>query len=464
MLSQGLSALLAQAAHPWRLYGAALGLRLLALLVLYQLPDPVIAEGFFSSAGVEFSAMAAGLVSGRGLTLFWVEERFVPSAFQPPLYPLFLSAVFATVGHGAAGLLVTQLAHVVVGAAQAVLLYAIGRAIFGPQTGAVAGWLGALYPALLYMPLEIHPITFTLTLTLAYLWGVMALHRTPTPARALAVGVAAGALALLRAEGLFLATAAWLVAAWRLGWPPRRFAWWGAAGALALLTPWLVRNQLVLGRPLLTTTSGYNLWRGQGELATGSPRTWQGESINATPAIEAALAALTWSPAYERQRDAIYRRAAWDYLIDHPWQPLRLAPIKLVFWGVADWTHPRARHPLYWGPAVMTLGLAGVGVWLAGRRRLVLWPLLLVWPAGYLTLTLIFFALPRYRLYAEPCLLLLAAYGGWHLVRAWQRRQTLKSKRATHLGVVSGSALNGPGGEPVKKTTDPDSREGVGSV
>ncbi len=405
-----LSALLAQASRPWRLYGVALTFRLLALLLLYLMPDPVIAEGFFSSAGVEFSAMAAGLVSGRGLTLFWVEERFAPSAFQPPLYPLFLSAIFAVVGHGAAGLLVTQLLQSLVGAAQAVLLYQAGRAIFNSQTAAVAGWLGAVYPALLYMPVEVHPITFTLTLTLVYLWRVIALHHTPTPAGALVVGVVGGCLALLRAEGLVLVAATLLAAAWRLGPAPPRIYLISAAVGLALLTPWVVRNQVVFGRPLLTTTAGYNLWRGQGELATGSPRTWEGNAINTTPAIEAALEVLPWSSAYEQQRDAIYRRAVGEYLAAHPWQPLRLAPAKFLFFTFADWTHPRARHILYWGPATAVACLAGVGLGLAIRRRLPLWPLALVWPAVYLALTLIFFALPRYRLYAEPCLLLFAAY------------------------------------------------------
>ncbi len=69
-------------------------------------------------------------------------------------------------------------------------------------------------------------------------------------------GVATGLLTLSRpsAQGLVVVVAAWVW--WRLGW--RRAAVLVGAAAV-LVTPWLVRNQVQMGSPVLVTTNGFNL-------------------------------------------------------------------------------------------------------------------------------------------------------------------------------------------------------------
>ena len=391
--------------------------RLLAVALLHWLNDPSIQQGFFSSAGAEFSYMAAGLVSGRGLTLLYVHGQYVPSAYQPPLYAWLLATLFATLGHGQLAYVALQTVQCLLGAWGSVGVYWVGREIFSAETATLAAFLSAIYPPLVYVPAEVHPLGLTILVTLGFVLAALRLRRQPTPGLAIALGCAGGVLVLLRSEAVLLNPMTILWSAW--GRRRANWRYYALAGLLAamFLCPWLIRNRLVLGRWVLTTTTGYNLWRGQGVLATGSARDLQGVAVGTTPELERQLNALPWSADYELKSDAILQAAAWDYIQAHPWNWLRLTPAKLFFfWGV-DLTHPRARNILYWGPSLLAVGLAGIG-WRAARRR-PLTDVLLIWPGVYTGLTLLFFALPRYRLYAEPFVLLLAAYG---LTRLWERR------------------------------------------
>lgn len=401
------------------IFSLALLLRLLAVALLHWLHDPVIQQGFFSSAGAEFTYQAAGLVAGRGLTLLYVQGQYVPSAFQPPVYAWLLAGLFKTLGHGDLAYVALQITHCFIGAWGCVGLYWVGREIFSAETATLAALLSAIYPPLVYTPAEVHPLGLTILVTLGFMLAALRLARRPTWRVAWLLGGLGGFLALLRSEAALLAplTIVWSARGhWRQTW---RYYALSALLGFALSTPWLVRNHLVLGRWVLTTTIGYNLWRGQGALATGSARDWSGQAVGVTPDLGRRIDALPWSTDYELQIDALLRTAAWDYMRAHPFNWLRLAPAKLFFfWGV-DLTHPRARHILYWGPSVLAVLLAGVGWWAAQRAALARHAMLLVWPLGYTGLTLLFFALPRYRLYAEPFVVLLAAHG---LLSLWRLR------------------------------------------
>ncbi len=69
-------------------------------------------------------------------------------------------------------------------------------------------------------------------------------------------GVACGLLVLTRpsAQLLVIVVAAWLV--WRAGW--RAAARFGVV-SIAVVAPWVVRNWVVVGTPMVVTSNGFNL-------------------------------------------------------------------------------------------------------------------------------------------------------------------------------------------------------------
>ena len=116
------------------------------------------------------------------------------------------------------------------------------------RAGLVAGLAVALYPPLIandVVPLS-EPVSLVLILGL-----VLALGRR----RVVLAGVLCGLLVLARpsAQGVALVVGAWLI--WQLG--PKRCAQFLMVTGL-VIAPWVVRNWVQLGSPVLVTSNGFN--------------------------------------------------------------------------------------------------------------------------------------------------------------------------------------------------------------
>ncbi len=399
----------------WAVFGAALLLRLL-LLVLIDGQGAMFAHGFMSDAGKEFTCMACGLLRQGDFTLQGIYAYNVPSAYQPPLYPLLLAVVFALRGlplqsvvSDHAALIFVQLLNCVVGALWCACLYRIGRQLFGPRVGIVAGLIGAVYPALVYSVVEVHPLNLFLLLLLLFLsTACRCTSGEPVTKRTVALlGVTAGLLTLTRSESVLLCPLILAGLALRRRNVLREM---GAALLICLLflLPWIVRNHHSFGHWTLTNTSGVNLFRGQGPTANGGTYTDDGHLIWFTPEILAQLAAQPVSRDWEVRQDALLRRAALDYIRQNPARPLMLAPHKLFYFLVRDRTHPKGRSPLVWVPGLLLLVCALRGAWIVRPRWSAWWPLALV-PVFYTGIVVVLFSLPRYRMMIDPVLMLFAA-------------------------------------------------------
>jgi hypothetical protein len=105
------------------------------------------------------------------------------------------------------------------------------------------------------------------------------------------------------------------------------------AGLLLVIAPWVIRNAVVMGRPILTTThGGYTLLLAHNPAYTQSVieqpwgAVWEGEpQANWLAAIEAEMAredppidAAHLSPAVEMARDEWMSQTAWKYIRDEP--------------------------------------------------------------------------------------------------------------------------------------------------
>lgn len=406
------------------LFGIALLLRLLAMFYV-DMRGEGLKHGFFTYAGSEYASMAQGLLTRGDFTMELLWRNPMPSAYQPPLYPLFLAFVFRLRGlpfpailNDSAALISVQLLHCLAGALWCACLYALGNRLFGSRIGIIAALLGATYPTLVYSVVEVHPLNFFLLLLLCFLLAACEITagNSDAPARkgtvwktALVLGVTAGLLALTRSECLPLC----LLLLFGLGWRhPRQRVWMVcAAGICCLLyAPWLIRNHRDFGALVLTNTSGTNLFRGQGPLANGGTYQENGEEIWFTPETRNAIHALPITRDWEMRQDALLRRAALDYMRQHPLRPLQLVPNKLALFLIRDRSHPKGQSLLVWVPGLALLLCALRGYWRLRKDLRFFWPLAAV-PLFYALIVIVFFSLPRYRMMIDPVLMVPAACG-----------------------------------------------------
>jgi 4-amino-4-deoxy-L-arabinose transferase-like glycosyltransferase len=330
-----------------------------------------------------------------------------PSAFRAPLYPLMLAPLFL----GDFPLVhVIACVHALLGGATAILVVQLGRQLDLPMGYALfAGLLTALNPQLIALSSQIMTETlFTLLLVgMLLLWSRQ---------RWIFSGLVAGLGVLTRPTMLFL----WMgLGAVSMFQPRQRTPWLLAtvvSGAVCL--PWVIRNTVLLGRPILGTThGGYTWWLGmnesfyQTEVLGG--RNWafdvefdRWQQRNQ----EAARAALVQDSSTHPEivRDQLFRNLAWSFMRDHPSESLATAWYHLrTFWSVLPRSGPELFRPVVavfysglfllalvgmarirwhpdWQPllvVVVVLTLIHVLLWSNMRLRAPIEPLLALWAA-----------------------------------------------------------------------------------
>jgi hypothetical protein len=277
---------------------AALAVRVVYVLVV--LPDyaPV-------SDAHHYHTMAEAVANGRGLSHSFPFGFEHPTGWRPPLYPLLLGSVYAAVGVrlGAAEVL-----NVILGTAVAVLTALLAWRLAGPVAGVVAGLLVAVSPALVAN--DAPPLSEPLGLALLLLTMLLLLDQATTWA-----GVTTGLLILTRPSGQFfgVALASWIL--WRLGW---RKTLGFALSAMLVLVPWLGRNLVVLGSPVLFTSNGFNL------VAAYSPEAEVSDGF-ADPVLDPRFEHLRAGITNEVVLDATFRRYGLQSLRDQPLKVLKVA-------------------------------------------------------------------------------------------------------------------------------------------
>lgn len=213
--------------------------------------------------GVIYERAARQLAAGEGYTLAMYDPDFrwahLPTAFYPPGWPAVLSAV----KRAALPLPADLLLQALLGALAIPLAARVAGAAAGHRAARIAAWLVALWPGgwLAAASWMGEPL-FGLALLAAVLPLV-----GPRGARPGRLGLAAllfGLAAYVRPTALAMTPLALAARAWsRL---PRAVsvlvALLACALALVPLAPWLARNAQQLGGPVLSSSSGANLYVG----------------------------------------------------------------------------------------------------------------------------------------------------------------------------------------------------------
>ncbi len=264
-----------------RIFFAAFAVRLLYILLAHTYRIRMDMDHF--NFGWEMGRIGRSLAEGRGYGNPFTGITG-PSAWAPPLYTLLIGAVFRVLGvYTAASAFVLEAVNSAVSAWTAVLVFEIGRRVFGRRTAMWSGWLWALHPAAMqYAVRWIWEMTATTALfayVLLLTLRMGGLGEAGSPPRQSwrdwsLFGLAWGALVLMNPSPLtmFPVMALFALVAARDG--RRRFAGPVLAGVLlcSAVTPWAARNWIVFHRFIpLRDNFGAENYMGNGPWSTGFP-------------------------------------------------------------------------------------------------------------------------------------------------------------------------------------------------
>lgn len=193
----------------------------------------------------------------------WSRAGLPHAAFwQPPLFPGFLSLVYAVAGSDP---LAGRIAQALLAVAGALLTLALGRRLIGPRGGLACGLAVAFCGPLLFFQTQLLPVALASVLDLLFLLLLLRAAERPSFGRWLGAGAALGLAGLAVPNALVMGAAA-LPLAWRAGGAPRRGAVLALAllaGAVLLVAPVTLRNRVAGGRwALISTNGGINFFIG----------------------------------------------------------------------------------------------------------------------------------------------------------------------------------------------------------
>ena len=335
------------------------------------------------------------------------------TATFPPVYPAYLATASVVVGRS---VLALRLATAAIGVVNVALVGLLARRLVGPTAGLVAAGIAAFYLPLVTTDGSFMAETLYLAFVLAAVHLAVALRDRGDVPTAAATGVAIGVAALTRSEALLLVPLV-AVPAIVLARPPlARAVALGATVAvlpLLVLLPWHLRNASTFSEPVLFSGNSATAVAG-----TACDRHFYGSETGLWTFGCLALP----DPTPQVDEAALYaalRRNATDYTKAHLSSLPRVITIReLRTWGLwaprqqAAFEAPEGRVEGWqlaaWAMYLVVLALALAGTVVARRRRVRVWPL-----AGLVVMVLVSTALTygnqRFRVTAEPALLILAA-------------------------------------------------------
>ncbi|MBA2293791.1 MAG: glycosyltransferase family 39 protein [Actinobacteria bacterium] len=365
----------------------------------------------------------------------------VPSAYTQPLYAWFLAALYWPIERS---WVVVGLAQVLLAVATALVVFLIGRRLASTRIGVLAALVTTLHPYVVWHDVHVNrEILDGLLAAVVCLLALLAHDRRAWPLAA-ATGGVAGLAILSNTRLVLLPLVLAIFVAWRMRPAGRTMgaAFLVVAAAAATTAPWIVRNDVVIGCPTITTDTRA-LWK------ANNPETYdvlaRGGWIDDVPDLPgvppwperaAAISIEAAKAVDECEQAAFYRDEVLDFWRDEPGEKARLAVQAAgMLWspvlsveadesgqqGLAGLAQ-RTVEPAY---VVVLYALALWGAFLAPRRFVALAAVLL----GLSTLlAMVFAGTVRYRV---PWDFLLAVLAAFALERAWRLVRERRPPAAT---------------------------------
>jgi 4-amino-4-deoxy-L-arabinose transferase-like glycosyltransferase len=359
--------------------------------------------------GAEVCRLAAHIAAGHGFHSPFQGVETGPSAWVAPAYPYLVALVFRFFGdYTATSALILLGLQCALGAATAIPIYSLGTRTFGQRVGYGAACIWTFGPIFFRWPTS-WIWDFAASALLLSLIFIAALEagEKGTTANWLRLAGLWGLSALTNPALLSLMPFTFLQAAWmnrKAGVPYTRRLFYALAVFGLMVSPWLIRNYRVFGRPVFLRD---NFWFefSLGNYHNSNGMGWGGKHPDGNPLIREQAAKLG-----ELEFIHYHKNEALEFLRQYPGEFAALTSGRIRwFWDgtptlfmASEWWQPWEYWPL------SALGLLGLFFVLTRRPRgwLLYAAALVIYPIPYY----LTFAHPKYRYAIEPEMLLLSVY------------------------------------------------------
>ncbi len=272
---------------------------------------------------------ASELAAGQGFVYSVSSQQ--PLAAWPIGYPAFLAALFLVTGPS---IFIAKIANIVLSVMCVGLTYYIAERIFNKAVALVAALLLGIMPGMIvYSSLASSDLLFMTMTTLCFAILVKTWvadgqtgSNNGSKLEAFGLGLASGAMSLVRATGLTL------FPLWVIGYligarnfsVRRRVTWLGLAllGSVVILSPWTIRNYLEFHEFIpVSTNGGANFWIGNNPNAFGGyyfPNNASENPLYSLIGTETVIDKMGYSLGFQ-------------FIRENPLRTMQLIPAKLFY-------------------------------------------------------------------------------------------------------------------------------------
>jgi 4-amino-4-deoxy-L-arabinose transferase-like glycosyltransferase len=319
------------------------------------------------------------------------------SAFMPPAYTAFLYPFFL-IHNDISRTIIILLIQIILSAINVLILYFITRKLFSAKAGIVAAFIYALLPEFIYASTNFNIVVLYHTGILGLFYLLVKGKLFSDYKKLAAFIVISIFLIYLRFEFILFIFLLTIIFFRKFGVKNVGIIY---ISILIALSPWIIRNQIVFRHfPMLSTSTGLNLYRGNNEYFVGC---WGDD------ALFAKLKSYQNSPNYEIEANRIYSNSAMNFIINNPAKEIRYSAQKLYNLWVFNDDDKRTESLFYRMPLMLILFLFLIGIFRSfSINKFRYFYLFFLY---FSLISVIFFALPRYQTMLKVMIIPFAAQG-----------------------------------------------------
>jgi len=374
----------------------------LILLILFSLliRIPVILIFGDSNLENEWGVLVNNLIINQTLAFDYLDaalDKFLlPNVWMPPLYAyyLYFFSFFNLEQQQYIQLILSS--QIFLSLLSVVIFYKINKLFFSQQISFFASLLFSLFPLYLYACGQISSVTLQVFLTLLFLYFIFQFLKKRNFLSIFLLSFIGGLSILLRGEFVLILLISFLYLFFYFKITIKNILLMIII-ILLTISPYLIRNIVVLDTITITKSLGYNLWKGN------NPNSLVEGGVIIDESLRKEINNIPKDKFYGINFNKIFLDRATENIINDPIRYLTLFTKKFMSFLFIDIHSSRQDYykPLHYLPVLVLAITSLIGIILSNKKSNKLNYLILIYFVNIIIFSC-FFILPRYKLFIFP--------------------------------------------------------------
>ena len=384
---------------------------LIRLVVVYFLGDQYNEpKGYRLGVNNEWNVLLAHLIKYKSYSLLIFNEQLIPSVFMPPMYPFFLYSInFISNFSGDNLMYAIIFIQIILSTYCVYIFYQINQNFFSNKLSLINSIVFSIIPLNLYYCGQISSINLQVLFSLLFLKFLILIIKEKNQRNIIFFSIISGAMILTRGEFILI-----FLCILFFVFLKKKIKFTNLVKIMIIISivvsPYMVRNYIHFNEIFIVKSLGYNLWKGNNELANVEGYT-DFEKIEFKK-LKNNIDNLEKNKHYEINRDNVFLDEAIGNLKNNFPKYFTLFFKKFFSYYFID---INSSYPNYYNffhifPIILISILSAPGLLFFYKNNKLENECFGIYLFSNLIIFSIFFILPRYKLVILPIQIILAAY------------------------------------------------------